>query len=77
MSLTVAVLCRECLGSTNGPDGFCGWCQAQGHESINRLPDGSVPLMHDDGRPVVLWLPVELPETPNNPLVPLYQRCIP
>lgn len=72
MSRTVAVVCRVCTGTADG----CGWCMTQGHESINRAPDGSTPTHHDTGEPVVEWMPPTLPPTPYNPLVTLY-RCIP
>ena len=72
---TVAVVCRACQGSTNGPDGYCGWCQAQGHERINRSADGSVPALHDSGEPVVEWIPPSLPETPATVWQLVNPRC--
>lgn len=75
--LTVAVVCRACKGTGDGEDGYCGWCQAQGHEHINRAPDGSVPALHDTGEPVVEWIPPMLPDAAPNPLTLTYQRCVP
>ena len=72
---TVAVLCRVCRGSGNGEDGYCGWCKAQGHESINRNADGSTPTTHDTGEPVVEWIPATLPETPATVWTLAHGRC--
>ena len=75
MSQTVSVVCRACKGQAEG----CGWCMTQGHESINRSPDGSVPSHFDTGEPVVEHVPPTLPETPPNRLeyvsLPDHPRC--
>jgi DnaJ-class molecular chaperone len=77
MSQTVAVVCADCAGTGDGPDGFCGFCLSQGHISIDRNADGSVPALHADGRPVVEWIAPALPETPINPWVSSNPRCVP
>lgn len=57
MSQTVTIVCRECHGSGNGPDGFCGWCLAQGHECVDRV-NGGVPEGCTE------WIPATLPPAP-------------
>lgn len=74
---TVAIVCPDCDGTTNGPEGFCAFCMAQGHVRIDRTSEGAVPTHDSEGRPVREWVPLTLPETPANPLVTLYHRCIP
>lgn len=74
---TVAVVCPDCDGSTNGPHGFCAFCMAQGHIRIDRAPDGSVPTHDESGRPLREWVPLSLPEVAPNPLTLTYQRCVP
>ena len=67
MSTLVTVVCRECKGASKSPDApWCGWCQGQGHESIDRDAHGNVPAGF------VEWIPPLLPDLP-----PDYQRCIP
>ncbi len=58
MSTLVAVICGACNGSGDGPDGFCGWCLAQGHEYVNRAFDGGVPVGYKE------WIPRTLPDGP-------------
>lgn len=59
--VTVTVICPECVDGT-APNGYgCTHCDAQGHRSINRLPDGAVPPFWPDGTPVVEWCPPMLP----------------
>jgi DnaJ-class molecular chaperone len=77
VSVTVSVVCPDCNGTGDGAHGFCPFCLAQGHVHIDREADGAVPLTHPDGRAVVEWIPPTLPPTPTNPLVTLYERCIP
>lgn len=62
----VAVVCRECKGTGNAPDGVlcCPWCVGMGHESVDRDAHGNVPAGF------VEWIPPLLPEGP-----PPYQRC--
>jgi DnaJ-class molecular chaperone len=63
MSATVLVVCRDCAGSGDGPDGYCGWCKAQGHILIDRTIEGDIPEGY------VEWIRPLLPPTPENPLV--------
>lgn len=75
---TVAVCCPECAGaSADNRLPPCDVCLSQGHFLVNRLPDGTAPATWDDGRPVVLWCPPLLPDTPMNPLVLRSQRVGP
>jgi len=66
---TVTVICRECGNDGRFP--VCGWCMGQGHEDVDRAQDGSIPPGFTE------HIPPLLPEPPMNPLVPLYQRCVP
>lgn len=75
---TAAVYCPDCDGASADyrlPP--CDTCLNQGHLLANRLPNGDLPATWDDGRPLREWVPLLLPPTPENPLVPRYQRCIP
>ena len=80
---TVAVVCPYCDGASADfrlPP--CDVCHNNGHLYVNREPNGAAPTrLHfastDEWRAVREWHPPLLPETPLNPLVPLYQRCIP
>lgn len=71
MSRLIAVVCQDCDGIGDHEGVVCGWCQGQGHEYVDRAADGGVPPGRRE------WFPPLLPETPVNPLVPLYQRCVP
>jgi hypothetical protein len=80
MSRTIAVVCPDCGGGCNDPEGThlcCQFCLGQGHISIDRDEDGRIPTTHEDGRPVVEWIPPTLPETPINPWVSSNPRCVP
>lgn len=58
----VRVICPDCGGtSTDNYHPACGWCMDQGWIDINRAEDGSMPLMHPDGRMVHAWVPPTLP----------------
>lgn len=63
MSHLVRVFCRECNGESADPTNErCGWCMCQGHEDVNRTPDGYVPTHFEDGRPVREWVDRLFPE---------------
>lgn len=63
MSHLVRVFCQDCNGESADPSKPpCAWCMCQGHEDIDRLPDGSVPPHR------VEWVDRELPPLSLNPL---------
>jgi len=70
------IVCPECKGTGNAPDSplACGECMGQQHVAVDRCVNGEVPVGATE------WVPPLLPETPTNPLVPLYSlypRCVP
>ncbi len=62
MPNAVRVVCPDCGGtSTDNYYPPCGWCMDHGWIDIDRVADGSVPLMHTDGRIVREYLAYSLP----------------
>jgi hypothetical protein len=58
----VRVICPDCGGtSTDSHFPTCGWCMDGGFIDIDRNLDGTVPLMHPDGRTVHLMPPPAFP----------------
>lgn len=58
----VRVICPDCGGtSTDSHFPACGWCLDGGFIDIDRHLDGTVPLMHPDGRTVHLFVPPASP----------------
>jgi len=71
---TVLVVCRDCAGTGDGPDGYCGFCMAQGHLNVDRTAEGGVPEGERE------WIAPTLPDAPPNPLVLFHvthPRCCP
>lgn len=63
MPKSVRAICPDCGGtSTDNYHPACGWCLDQGWIDIDRLPDGTAPVMHSDGRVVHLYHPPTLPQ---------------
>lgn len=66
----VRVICPDCGGtSTDSHFPACGWCMDGGFVDVNRNADGSVPLLHADGRMIHLYVPPASPfdATPPRP----------
>lgn len=58
----IRVICPDCGGtSTDSHFPACGWCLDGGFIDIDRHLDGTVPLMHPDGRTVHLFIPPASP----------------
>ena len=70
----VRVICPDCGGtSTDSHFPACGWCMDGGFVDLNRLDDGSVPLLHPDGRMIHLWSP---PISPFDAITPRPYRVV-